>query len=210
MSIIAKPSQSNYEPLASGTYPARLYQIIHIGTIPNEYLGEIKHLDKVRLGFEFPTETKVFTEEKGEQPYVLSVEFTLSMHEKANLRKFIEAWLGKRLSDAEAINTDIEEFLGKEGLANVVHSEAKNGNVYANIQSISPLPKGLTCPSAVNPTFVLNYTDKWNRAAFEALPEFLREKMSQSAEYEMLKEGVKVKDEEIKLDDINVNEGPGF
>jgi len=183
MPIKATPNESSYNLLEAGSYPTRLYTVIHIGRVPLERQGETKMIDKVRLTFEFPTETKVFKEEKGEQPYVLSCEFTLSMHEKASLRKFLEGWQGKRMSDMEAINTDIEEWIGREGLANVVHSEGKNGNTYANIQSISPLPKGLVCPPAVNPPFVLNYAEQWSQEKFDGLPDFIKEKIRQSDQY---------------------------
>lgn len=209
MPIKPKPSEATvFEPVEAGTYPARLYSVIHIGTIPFEWQGETKNIDKVRLTFELPTETKVFKEENGEQPYVLSCEFTLSTHEKSNLRKFLEGWQGKRMTDMEAINTDLEEWVGKEGMANVVHSEAKNGNVYANITAMGQLPKGMKCPPAVNEPFILNYNDKWDPEKFATLPEFLKEKMRTSAEYDMITrerpddQKKEAEDDKINLDDI--------
>ncbi len=195
MPIKPKPVEShNFEPMPAGTYPARLYSLIHIGTIPFDWQGESKMIDKVRLTFEFPTETKVFKEENGEQPYVLSLEFTLSMHEKSKLRPFLEGWGGRRLTDQEASDLDLEEWVGKEGLANIVHSEGKNGNIYANIQSVSSLPKGLTCPPQVNETFILNYEDKWDEGKFQNLPDFLRDKMMESTEYQVKLTQAQIKD----------------
>lgn len=202
MPIKPQPSEgSTYEPLAAGTYPARLYSVIHLGRLPFEWQGQSKILDKVRMTFEFPTETKVFNEEKGEQPYVLSCEFTLSTHEKSNLRHFLEGWQGKRMSDMEAINTDLEQWVGKEGLANVVHSEAKNGNTYANIATMSPLPKGMQCPAQINPTFILNYHEKWDTAKFDSLPDFVKDKMRQSDQYIAMMEKAT---DEIDLSDIDL------
>ena len=93
MEIIASSNTSgkSFSPVDAGNYVARCYSMIQIGTIPEEYKGEKKEANKVRLTFELPTETKVFKEENGEQPYVVSKEFTLSLHEKASLRKFL-AW----------------------------------------------------------------------------------------------------------------------
>ena len=196
----------SFDPMPAGSYPARLYSVIHIGTIESEWQGQITTKDKVRLGFEFPTETKVFNEEKGEQPYVLSREFTLSISDKGHLRPFLEGWQGKRMTDEEAINVDLEEWIGKEGLINVVHTEPNHqGSVYANISSISPLPKGLKCPDPVNPPFILNYTDKWDQSKFDSLPEFLKEKMMSSHEYEMMtreKPTTENTTDSINLDDI--------
>jgi len=200
-------SGATFEPMPAGTYPARLYSIIHIGTSPFEYMGETKSLDKVRLTFEFPTKTKVFKEENGEQPYVLSLEFTYSLSERANLRKFLEGWQGKQMTDMEAIDTDLLEWVGKDGLANVVHSTAKNGNTYANIATMSPLPEGLVCPPAVNEPFILNYGEDWDQAKFDSLPQFLKEKMIATDQYQSKfnhpsKTEQKPEEDEISLEDI--------
>ena len=188
MSINLKGSDNvNFEPMTGGLFPARLYQVIHIGTVEVEWKGEKKLQDKVRLGFEFPTETKVFNEEKGEQPNALSREFTLSISEKGNLRPFLEGWQGKKMTDEEAINVDLEEWVGKTGMINVVHGEpTESGQVYANITTISPLPKNLECPDAVNEPFIMNYNDKWDIDKFESLPEFIKSRMKGSSEYDMI------------------------
>lgn len=95
MAIIAtSEGGSQREPMPAGNYPARCISMIHIGTVPEEYQGEKKMQDKVRITWEFPTEQKVFKEENGEQPYNLSKEFTLSLNEKANLRKVLRNWRG--------------------------------------------------------------------------------------------------------------------
>lgn len=210
MSIKSKPSSVQFDPMPAGSFPARCYSVIHIGTVPVEFQGETKLVDKVRLGFEFPTETKVFKEEKGEQPYVLSIEMTLSFHQRAKLRKFIEDWQGKKLTDEVAWDFDLENIVGKDGLANVVQSESKNKAVYANIQGLTPLPKGLKCPPAVNAPFILNYNDKWDESIFETLPDFLKDKMVQSEEYAALfneetqtNTSVAVEEKEIDLEDIS-------
>ena len=72
MEIIASsnPGGKTFAPVEAGNYVARCYSMVHIGTISDEYKGEKKEASKVRLTFELPTETKVFKEENGEQPYV--------------------------------------------------------------------------------------------------------------------------------------------
>lgn len=201
--INAPVNESTFEPLEAGTYAARLYQIIHIGNIETEWQGETKIVNKIRFTFELPTELKVFKEENGEQPFVLSQEFTLSLGEKANLRKFIDNWTGKKMTDDDAKGLDIESLIGKEGLINAVQTE-KNGKTYTNIGGISPLPKGMKCPPAINQPLILNYTDKWNEDVFDNLPDFLKEKIASSKEWQLKHNSDDVDmDTEVGMDEIN-------
>ena len=71
MAIYAESNGSgNYTPMEAGVYVARCTQLIQIGSVTEEINGESKTLHKVRFGFEFPEEKKVFKEENGEQPGV--------------------------------------------------------------------------------------------------------------------------------------------
>lgn len=187
MAIIATNSGSgnNFEPIPAGSYAARCYSMIHIGTNEETILGTVKRLNKVRITWELPTETKVFKEENGEQPYVLSKEFTLSMHEKANLRKFLQSWRGKTFTEKEAESFDISVLLGKPCLISVNHKQAKNGNTYAEIAGVNLLPKGMECPPQINESQELTYSD-WNQSLFDALPDFLKDKITTSDEYKLM------------------------
>lgn len=192
MAIIAEnKGGGNYAPIPQGNYVARCYSMIEIGTVTEEFQGEKKKMHKVRLGFEFPTEQKVFKEENGEQPYLLSKEFTLSMHEKASLRKFLEAWRGKAFVESEAKSFDITVLLGKACMINVVHKESAKGDLRANISSVGAMPKGLECPPQINQTQILSF-DNFDNALFETLPDFLKEKIKGSDQYKFLVEGVHV------------------
>lgn len=186
MAIYAENTATNYKPMEAGVYPARCYSMIQIGTVTENILGEEKSLHKVRLTFEFPTELHVFKEENGEQPYVISKEFTLSMHEKATLRKFLESWRGKAFTEEQAKKFDITVLLGVQCMINVIHKAAKNGNTYAEIGSVSPLPKGMICPEPINKQVVLSY-DSFDEQVFESLPDFLKDKIKSSKEYQSMK-----------------------
>jgi len=162
-----------------GAYPARCYQIIDKGTTFDEKWGNKKR--KVQILFELPTETAVFSDDKGPQPYYVKAVFNLTMGEKASLRKFIESWVGKKLTDAQAADFDIVKLLGHPGMVNIAHN-GKDDRVYANIMSISPLPKGLACPAAVNE--LLSYdTTEHDEAVFNKLPDFLKDDIRKSDEW---------------------------
>ncbi len=185
MSITAtNEGGGNYTPLEAGTYPARCYSMVHIGTIQEEFQGEKKIMNKVRISWELPTELKEFKQGEGEKPYVLSKEFTLSLHEKSSLRAFLKSWRGKDFSEDEAKSFDVTKLLGVTCMLSVGHKESK-GKVYAEINSVSPIIKGFTVPAQINPTFELNY-DNFIMDAFMTLPEFIRKKMEGSLEFKKI------------------------
>jgi len=190
MAIIATSSGStNFEPIPTGNYLARCYSMVHLGTIEENILGTLKSLNKVRITWELPTELKVFKEENGEQPMVISKEFTLSLHEKATLRSFLKNWRGKDFTDEEAKAFDIEKLVGAPCMLNVTHKTKKDGSgVYAEIGSVSTLPKGLTCPEQINESFIFTY-DNFDEEKFNKLPDFMKNKMVNSVEYKITKSG---------------------
>jgi len=182
MSIIAQQTNNGGgQTVPAGTHVARCYQIIHIGTIVDTYQGEEKLVNKVRLVFELPLETADFG--KGEQPFSIGRDFTLSMHEKSGLRAFVQSWLGKAMSDAEANKFDIGTLLGKEAMVSVMHRTANTGRNYADLKGASPLAKGMTCPPQVNAAFLLDYDSEDFDLRFKMLPEWLQNKVSSSAEF---------------------------
>lgn len=172
----------NFTPVPAGTHVATCYQMIELGTITTEFNGETKHQKKVRITWELPNETK--TIEGKEKPMVISKDFTLSMHEKATLRKFLESWRGKAFSDEEAKKFDVTNLLGKPCMISVVHVD-KDGKSFANITSVSALPKGFAAPVQFNESFVLSY-DAFDFQKFESLPQFIKDKMKETPEFKGL------------------------
>jgi hypothetical protein len=186
MAINATNQSKPRELIPAGNYAARCYQMIHIGTITETIKGESKIMNKVRIGWELPTETRVFKEENGEQPFVTSKEFTLSMNEKSNLRKLLESWRGKPFTKEQAESFDITALLNVPCMLNIIHKVSeKTGNTYEEIASVTPMPKGFVCPPQVNPTFKWEY-DNPDWMFFELLPQFIREKIESSKEYKSL------------------------
>lgn len=166
----------------AGNFSARCYSMVHMGTIEEEIMGQKKHLNKVRITWELPTEKKIFKEENGEQPFSISKEFTLSLHEKATLRKFLESWRGKGFTEEEAKKFNIAKLIGVPCLLNIIHKTSKSGNIYADIASVSLMPKVMTCPEQINESviFTINQPD-WG--IFEKFPDFLKDKIKSSQEY---------------------------
>jgi hypothetical protein len=188
MAITAKKGEGfERELIPAGNYIARCYKMIEIGTIPNEYMGETKMLHKVRIGWELPTELKVFKEENGEQPLVIEKEYTLSLADKANLRADLQSWRGKAFTAEEIEAFDITKLIGAPCMLNIIHVQGKKDatKTYQQIAGITPMPKGIFCPDAINPPFVFDF-EKFDSEKFESLPEFIRKQILESEEYKAL------------------------
>jgi len=187
MPITATSTGTTRDPIPAGNYIARCYQMIEIGTVTEFIMGKQKTLHKVRIGWELPTELKIFDPSKGEQPLAISKEYTLSMNEKSNLRKDLKSWRGKDFTEDEAKAFDITKLLGAACMLNIIHRPSSDGlRVYDNIAGITAIPKGVQVPKAMNKLFVLSY-DEWDEVKFNSLPDFIKVKMQGSDEYKALK-----------------------
>jgi hypothetical protein len=185
MAINAK--ESNFvetELVPEGNHVARCIKVIEIGTVTNDYKGEVKKQHRIVLTWELPTETRVFKEEKGEQPFVISNEYTLSLSDKATLRAHLQSWRGKAFTADELKGFDVSKLLGVPCMLNVLHKPgvADPTKKYARVQSIATLPKGFTCPNQVNPSFLFDF-DSFSTEKFDSLPKFMQEKIAASDEY---------------------------
>lgn len=170
----SKPKQ---QPPA-GSHVARCISVIDLGTQDTPF-GE-SH--KVRITWELPEEKAVFKEEKGEQPFVLSKDYTLSLYEKANLRHDLESWRGRAFTEQELRGFDISKLLGAPCLLSVIHKTSDKGKTYANISSVSAMPKGMQCPEQYNPTVEYSI-EMGHNSRYMALPEWLQKKIANSREW---------------------------
>lgn len=180
--IVGNNNSTKKEIVPSGTHIARCYSMIHIGTVEWDYNGEQKFSNKVRLTFELPNEMREFSGEQ--KPMVISKEYTLTMHEKSNLRKDLEMWRGKQFSYNELAHFDLMLMLEECCNLTVIHKTTKAGNEYAMIGGLSSLPKGIECTNQINPTFIFNYGENFNQEWLEEQPEWIQNQIKNTPEYE--------------------------
>jgi len=186
------------ELVPSGTHIGRCYSMIHIGTVEWEYNGEKKYNDKVRFTFELPHETRDFGGE--EKPMVISKEYTVSLHEKSNLRRDLEMWKGEAFTPQELNSFDLTDLLEQCCNVTVVHKTARSGNEFAMIGGLGALTKGVECPEQFNPTFVFNYTDKYNQEWLDKQPQWVQDQIKSTDEYESKQNELSLQD--TKKDDL--------
>lgn len=183
MSIIASTAQRELIP--AGNYIARCYQLIEIGTVTDNVMGRTTTAKKVRIGWELPTELKAF--DGVEKPLAIAVEYTLSTGKKATLRAILASWRGKDFTEEEAKGFDITKLIGAPCMLNIIHKAGVTdpSKMYEKIAGITPMPKGVKCPPAVNKTIILSY-DAWDKDLFLSLPEFIQNRMKDSAEFQKI------------------------
>jgi len=188
------------ELIPKGMHIAICYSMVHVGTVQWEYMGEVKYSDKIRITWELPKLTKVFNEESGEQPFVISKEYTLSMHEKSNLTADLQSWRGKDFTPQEADDFDVTTLLGIPCTLNIVHKEAKNGNTYSNVGNVNPVMAGMDIPPQSNPNFEFNYDESFDLNWLESQPDFIKEMIKSTPEYKGRIKELESNEESKKMD----------
>jgi hypothetical protein len=138
MPIIATAGDSKtYAPAPAGVHQAVCVDVVDMGLLEVTFNGKTKTQHKVRLVWQIDE----LDPERAER-FIVHRRYTLSLHEKANLRKDLESWRGKAFTDDELKGFDLEDkLLGKNAFVNVVHVE-KDGKIYANLAAVMPLKKG--------------------------------------------------------------------
>ena len=187
--IIAKQSSnstSDFKLPPAGSFLAKLYRIIDIGTQTTEWMGKKKMQRKIITMFELHGEDndgQPLQTAEG-KPLIVSKRYTLSLDEKATLRKDLEAWRGKAFTQEELDGFNLEVLLGKCCMVNVTHS-TYDGKEYANIANISQVPaalKKLGEPVGVNEVMIFTL-DPFDQDKFNKLSEGMQGVIKKSAEY---------------------------
>jgi hypothetical protein len=174
---------TDFPPVPAGNHVAICRMIVDLGIQPGSgQYPEPKH--QVYLGFELPTERIKYEKDgqKKEGPMSIGRTFTASMSVKANLRKFIEGWVGKQFSsDERAATFDIFQLLDKKCLLNVSHKD-KDDRTYANIAGASPIPKGMKADFKRENALIGFDLETPDEEMFNILPEWLGEKINKRLE----------------------------
>ena len=187
--IIAKQSSntsSDFKLPPAGSFLAKLYRIIDIGTQTTEWMGKKKMQRKIITMFELHGEDndgQPLQTAEG-KPLIVSKRYTLSLDEKATLRKDLEAWRGKAFTQEELDGFNLEVLLGKCCMVSITHS-TYDGKEYANIAGISQIPaalKKLGEPVGVNEPMIFTL-DPFDQDKFNKLSEGMQGVIKKSAEY---------------------------
>ena len=175
---VSEGATGTYTPPEAGTFPARCCALIDLGTQTATYEGETKAARKILVSFEI---TDSDNRRDDGSPHIVSKRFTASLHPKAGLRKFLEAWRGRPFTAEELKAFDLKTLLGIPCLLGIVHQE-KGDRVYANLSSCMKLPKGFAAAPGAEPlvSFDLDAPD-WQ--AFAGLSSRLQAQIAEAPEF---------------------------
>lgn len=136
-----KGGDGHFERAPAGNHPAVLIGLIDMGTQENNYQGNVTWQHRAYFVYELVLEQMKTAPGRH---HILATDLTVSMNEKAKLRKWIEARTGKQIPDG--VEYDISQELGQPVLLNVV----LNKDGYPKIESVGSIPKGMTVPAPQN------------------------------------------------------------
>lgn len=155
---------------------ARCIAVISLGTQESpQYPSSFK----IMLSFEVPGERIEVNDQPA--PMTISKEYTLSLNEKANLRRDLESWRGRQFTADELKGFQVEKVLTMPCMLSVIHKPTAKGKIYAKISSISGLPKGVECPPIWHQAVKYEIEDGESEV-FKTLPNWIKAKILASGE----------------------------
>ena len=174
MSLIAKKSETSYEPAPQGTHMAICTQIIDLGTQYSSFYGKSAH--KVLIGWELPSELR------GEDkiPVMVWKRYTVSLGKKAALRADLESWRSRQFTDEELGGFDLHTILGVPCMIGIVH-KIEGDSTYANVSSVMAVPRGTAIPEQIGESIFFDIED-WDDRVFKTFSDNLQKTILGSEE----------------------------
>ena len=165
---------SDFDPVPEGSHPAVCDMLVDLGLqeTTGKFAGKVQH--KIYLRWQIPS-LRLSYEKDGvaiEGPMTIGSRFTVSLHEKAALRKLLQQWRGRAFTADELKKFDVTSVVGKPCLISVSHTPRDGGGVYANVDTAIKLPAGVTPPELEGEALVY---DSDNMGTFLKLRPWLQE-----------------------------------
>lgn len=182
MAIMACDSGGkDFKKVPPGCHFAICNMVVDLGIQESTFQGKAKSLHQVYIRWEVPDE-RVKYEKDGreiEGPCSIGATYTLSLSEKANLRKVLENWRGTPFTEQELRGFDITTIAGKCCQIMVQHKES-GGKTYANITGVIGVSREQRerARAAKSEVGVIVFSlDEPDEKAYERLPNWIREKL---------------------------------
>lgn len=155
--IVAKGSDAKFLSHPEGQFVGSCVDTIDLGENVETFAGQPSKLaHKCALVF------RTGERNPSTHDYIdIGREFTVSMSEKANLRKFLEQWRGKPYTSAQIEEgVPLQKLVNQPGLISVAHKTSGTGRTYAIISSCVGVPKQMQGGVGTYPDYKRD--DYWN------------------------------------------------
>lgn len=173
-------SGGDFEQAPTGSQVGRCIRIIDLGTQQGEWQGKIHYKRQGIFMWELPNALMSEGEFSG-KPFVVSKFYTLSLSEKANLRKDLAAWRGRDFTPQELAGFDPKAIIGAPCLLGITESDKGKSRVTTVMQ----LPKGMPVPDQINESVYFSLED-FDQKVFDNLSKGIKAMIEKSPEYQHL------------------------
>jgi hypothetical protein len=131
--VVSDNGGGNFTPHPTGLFQMVCCDVIDLGVKETQWGPK----QKIAIRWQ--------SEEVSEKGFRLTIQqqYTRSLNEKAKLRHDLESWRGRKFTAAELKGFDLEVLIGVNAMVNVIHNEAADGKVWANVASLAPKMKNL-------------------------------------------------------------------
>lgn len=120
MSIIARKTKGGeFIPAPEGLWPGVCCDVVDMGMTPTPW--GMKHKVQIR----WLVDAKPSRQDN--KPHMVSKKYTLSLHEKANLRQMLEVWRNRKFSDDELEGFDLDSLVGVACQIQVAQAQGDDG-----------------------------------------------------------------------------------
>ena len=129
MPILAREPDSKYTPCPEGLFQAVCVDVIDLGFVSTQWGDK----PKVRIVWQVDE-----TDQATNRRFEVRAMYTLSLSDKATLRKILESWRGRKFTPIELRGFDLENLIGVNCQLQVIHNISDEGKTFANVQAIVP------------------------------------------------------------------------
>ena len=171
----------NYELMEGGVYPARCIQVVDLGSHKNTHPSAAPDAVKKELIIIWEVSGELMQDGR---PFTINKRYTMSLNEKAILRKELASWRGRQFTDDELQNFALAKILDAPCMLNITKTAGKKNKdkEYNNVLSVMPLMKGMTLAPRVNELVDFGIDDRKDEALLAKLWPWVRKVIEESYE----------------------------
>lgn len=183
MPLTVPKSKPTVTDIEEGVHPGVCVGVYDLGTQDG---GKFKPTERVLFLFELPD----FENSEG-WPLTVKTTFSQTLGDKGSLKPFLQKWRGRTFTDKELDNYSVKERLGQPGMIQIIHRHGEGpykGSVYANMDGIMPLYKGVEPPTPRRRPTYFDFADGEARIP-DDVPDYIKDMIMASPEWKALKDG---------------------